>query len=757
MKWYTNLKIGAKLAVGFGLIIVLVAILSIYSIITANNIDAKYTYLIDYPQQRYDTVMELKNNFVEARRSLSHMSVFAGQAGAEANINALSATIDDLIAEINSDFEYYKYLVNNDETFDDAQKQERLTTVDNVLDLLSQWHGNVVVPVTQANLIGNPQEVVVIAGNFASLSDDLVTGIDSLTEMAKKIVDEIDENTSIEAQRSVMILFAISFIIVAICIVLAFVITGFITKPIKRLVSLVSDVSKGKLNINTDRASVSDDETGALTLDVYDLIDVIKTMIDDLSKLTHSFMNEGDLDSRIDASQYKGSYNEMISQINSFADDYVFDIKELLSLLEQVGAGNFNAEIKRYPGKKASINENADALKNNLKSMYSEMSNLAENAVVGNLDTRADANKYSGDWATILSVLNRLMEAISTPIHEAEDVLDQVAAGNFDRKMQGSYQGAFLLIKDSVNNTVTNVSSYIDEISTVLGALADNDLDQGISRDYVGKFSAIKSAINNIISQFNKVLSEILTASEQVNSGARAISESSMTLAEGATEQASSVQELNATVLTINDATAQNAENAKEAKLLSDSSKESAAKGDNDMNNMLSSMEGIKESSNSIFRIIKVIDDIAFQTNLLALNAAVEAARAGEHGKGFAVVAEEVRNLAGRSQNAARETTGLIEESINRVNDGTKIAGQTAEALRAIVDDVTKVADIIAGISESSSEQSLAISQVSEGISQITGVVQNNSATSEESASASQELSSQAEVLRNLVSVFKLK
>jgi methyl-accepting chemotaxis protein len=301
------------------------------------------------------------------------------------------------------------------------------------------------------------------------------------------------------------------------------------------------------------------------------------------------------------------------------------------------------------------------------------------------------------------------------------------------------------------------LDSVVSEITDKIEQLSQGNLDIDHARAFRGDFITISNAINVIIDSLNDVMGDINVASEQVASGSGQVSAGSQSLAQGSTEQASSVQELTASIAEIADQTKNNAVDANKARELADTVKDHAAKGNAQMSQMQNSMVAINQSSEDISKIIKVIDDIAFQTNILALNAAVEAARAGQHGKGFAVVAEEVRSLAARSADAAKETTALIEGSIDKVQEGTKIADDTAAALDDIVAGIEKVTTLIGNIAVASNEQASGIAQIDTGVEQVAHVVQQNSATAEESAAASEELSGQAELLKQLVDTFKLK
>lgn len=465
-------------------------------------------------------------------------------------------------------------------------------------------------------------------------------------------------------------------------------------------------IAEGNLDVEVSAASEEDVLGNAMVT----MKEALQTMQKDLQE-TIEAQKAGDIDNRCEPGKVKGAFSELLQGVNETLDAVIEPMLEGIDILGQYAQGDLSQVMRPLPGKQMVFSKSLKKIRENLKELIDEIIALTDSAEKGDLAKRADVLKFAGSYRQIVEGINLTIENITRPVNEAVSCLAEMAKGNLTVSVQGDYLGDLAVMKDSMNKTLRSL---------------------------------------------NEILSHVSVSAEEVANSSHQVADSSHALSQGAAKQASSLEEISASMNQIGSQTRQNAENATQANQLTAAAKQTAKKGNSQMKKMLSAMAEIKDSSAKIYNIIKAIDEIAFQTNLLALNAAVEAARAGAHGKGFAVVAEEVRNLAQRSAKAAEETTELIEDSVGKVENGSKLADITAQALDEIERSVMKVSDLVAEIAHASQEQALGIEQVNAGLAQIDQVTQANTAGAEESASASETLSSQAQQLKGMLARFQL-
>ncbi|MDG2526489.1 methyl-accepting chemotaxis protein [Stenotrophomonas sp. HITSZ_GD] len=478
--------------------------------------------------------------------------------------------------------------------------------------------------------------------------------------------------------------------------------------PVGRALAVIKGVSQGDLHVHVGHRGR--DEVGQML----QAMDEMQARLRDVIEAQHEMARQHDAGSvsyRIDSHAFSGEFATMVEGTNRLAADHIRVTLRVVELAQAYAAGDLSQEMEALPGEKAVITAAINGVRDSLRAINNEIKRLAQAAAAGDFSVRGDEAAFQFDFAVMVGDLNSMMAVNDRNLGKLSALLRAIAQGDLTARMHGEFHGVFARMRDDADATVDQLTGIVGRIQEATGSinLAASEIAQGNS--------------------------DLSRRTEQQ--------------AANLEETAASMEELTSTVK-------QNAEHARQANQLALGAASVASQGGEVVGKVVATMTGIEASSKKIAEIISVIDGIAFQTNILALNAAVEAARAGEQGRGFAVVASEVRTLAQRSANAAKEIKGLIDDSVDKVAEGSALVHHAGGTMSEIVASVRRVTDIMSEISAASQEQSAGIEQVNQTITQMDETTQQNAALVEEATASARALEEQAGELREAVAQFRL-
>ena len=428
-------------------------------------------------------------------------------------------------------------------------------------------------------------------------------------------------------------------------------------------------------------------------------------------------------------------------------------------MLDLVEAGDTAGALEYY---NSTLNEVSETLADSLD----ETGELAENAAASKYKAIliiivAGVVVLVGGLIVVSSISKKkadtLIKTIENDLAVLAKATEEIAEGNVHVEIDYEADNEIGKVVNELRTAVDSLSFYIDEIGSKMSTMANGNFNISFEKNFDGDFRAIQTAIESFSQQISDSMTEIMEVSDMVSDGANQIAGAGQNLADTVTSQANIVEDLSVTVNNITDQISSNSTDATQISKEVEVVAQNIVEGNQRMQDVVNAMDAISASSQEISKIIDTINAIADQTNLLSLNASIEAARAGEAGKGFAVVATEVSQLAGQTVEAAQNTAGLINASLQSVQEGIAIANDTAEKLNGMVSQVQGIADKVKTIAEASNSQAASVKEMSANISEISSVGQNNAATSEESLALSYEMNEHADSLKGLVERFELK
>jgi len=504
--------------------------------------------------------------------------------------------------------------------------------------------------------------------------------------------------------------------------------------PLNVAAEYVDRISKGNIPTKITENYNGDFNTIKNNLNV--CIDAINELVADANMLAVAAV-EGKLNTRADASKHNGDFEKIITGVNNTLDAVIGPLNVAAEYMDLISKGDIPAKITdRYNGDFNNIKNNLNVCIDAVNALVSDANMLADAAVAGKLETRADTNKHSGDFEKIIRGVNNTLDAVIGPLNVAADYVARISVGDMPPVITDNYSGDFNNIKNNLNVLIDALNEVIQRAKLV----ANGDLTVELKKRHEN--DEFMQSLTDMVKATANIITEFQVAANNISASSKQMSATSQQMSQGATEQASSAEEVSSSMEEMAANIQQNTDNAQQTEKIS-------LKASDGINNLSNAASETLKYMTEIADKVSIIGEIARQTNILALNAAVEAARAGEHGKGFAVVAAEVRKLAERSQVSAVEIDQLTKTSV-------KATEEAGALMSAIAPEIGKTAKLVQEIAAASIEQNSGADQVNNAIQQLNQVTQQNAAASEEMATSSEELASQAEQLLELISFFKL-
>ncbi|MCL2753150.1 MAG: methyl-accepting chemotaxis protein [Defluviitaleaceae bacterium] len=598
------------------------------------------------------------------------------------------------------------------------------------------------------------------AGDWGRLISAFVPIIGSNGQVLGLVGADIGTDEIYAAVRSYVVFVSIISLSLALIvgIILRFRTIGAMRHSFRRILSNTHMTSSDRKIFHIRSEDKNSNEIAAKLYTSYaDSYNSLNSLLDDIESVASAHL-QGMRSVRIDDNKYSGAHKNLVNQVNEMLCYYDDGVKEIVDIMQGLGNGELGAQLEPFKGEWVHASDTINQMRTNIINVIKEIGTLADNAALGHFENEINISLLHGFWANIGKRLNTLIKAVDAPLAEIEENVILMSKGDFTLMGDTGFKGHFEVVRQACDLANVNIRAIIDDISGVLGKMAQGDLTVQLNDEiYIGEYTPIKEALTTILKSLNFTLSGIQAAADQVSIGAEQISGSASDIASGAAMQNNAIEKLSSSVKMIHEDAAQANAHATSANTSTSQSREFADRGTEAVGLMVDTMNRIKESSNSVQKIISTITNIAFQTNLLALNASVEAARAGDHGRGFSVVADEVRTLAGRSQLSASETEVIIQEDTKIADEGIKATNEVVNSFNLIASNISEIAGLIESITNISEKQLESISSINSSVAEISHVVSNTSSTSEESAAAAEELSSQADLLRQKVAFFKLR